>query len=209
MTARQNTALEWLLRFFAIATYLLMLLVIFNNWRVESHAYSLLMLLLTEGFTLVIILFARIASRRDVSPLLVLAVIYTSSFFLLFETVNTVHLIPEWAAATVQAAGLGVTVSSKATLGRAFGILPAVRGLVTAGPYRLVRHPIYLGYMIGNVGFLLANASIRNMLVIAALVLVQVLRILHEEALLQKSEFKAAHKAYCAQVRFRLVPLVF
>jgi protein-S-isoprenylcysteine O-methyltransferase Ste14 len=47
-------------------------------------------------------------------------------------------------------------------LGRSFGLLPAQRGLVVVGPYRFVRHPIYFGYLIGHIGFLLVNFSWRN-----------------------------------------------
>ncbi len=209
LMTRQSAAIEWGLRSFAIAAYLLMLLAISNNWRVNGHAFSLLMLLVTEGFTLAIVLFAKNARKRDASPLLVFAVIYTSSFFLYLDDGETAQLIPDWAAATLQGVGLGLTVISKATIGRAFGILPAVRGLVTRGPYRLVRHPIYLGYMIGNAGFLLANASVRNALVLSALVLIQVLRIFREEAVFDHSELKAEYDLYRSRVHFRLLPLVF
>ena len=208
-TFRQNALIEWALRTFAIAAYVLMLLAIFNNWRVSGHAYSLLMLMVTEGFTLAIVLFAKSATRRDASPLLVFAVIYTSGYFLLFDSGETAHVIPDWAAAVLQAGGLGLTVISKATIGRAFGVLPAVRGLVTTGPYRVVRHPIYLGYMIGNAGFFLANASVRNALVLSALVLIQLLRIFREEWIFELSELRAAYDDYRSKVRFRLLPLVF
>ena len=42
-------------------------------------------------------------------------------------------------------AGLLFAIASVAFLGRCFGVLPDVRGLVMRGPYRLVRHPLYLG----------------------------------------------------------------
>ena len=66
---------------------------------------------------------------------------------------------------------------AKVVLGRSFGLLPAQRGLVTAGPYRIVRHPIYFGYLIGHIGFLLVNFSWRNAAVLALLYVAQVVRI--------------------------------
>lgn len=41
-------------------------------------------------------------------------------------------------------------------LGRSFGVLPEARGLVTRGPYRLVRHPVYLGELGACAGLVLA-----------------------------------------------------
>ncbi|HEU4942388.1 MAG TPA: methyltransferase, partial [Gaiellaceae bacterium] len=42
-------------------------------------------------------------------------------------------------------------------LGRCFGLLPEARGLVTRGPYRLVRHPVYLGEFAAVGGLVLAS----------------------------------------------------
>ena len=64
--------------------------------------------------------------------------------------------------------GLAVQVAGKAVLGRSFGAVAANRGVVTAGPYRWVRHPIYLGYLISHAGFILTNFSVRNTLIYAA-----------------------------------------
>jgi protein-S-isoprenylcysteine O-methyltransferase Ste14 len=66
---------------------------------------------------------------------------------------------------------------AKTVLGRSVDLLPAQCGFVTAGPYRIVRHPIYFGYLIGHIGFLLVNFSWRNAAVLALLYVAQVVRI--------------------------------
>jgi protein-S-isoprenylcysteine O-methyltransferase Ste14 len=70
-------------------------------------------------------------------------------------------------------------------LGRCFGLLPEVRGLVTRGPYRLVRHPVYLGEFGACAGLVLASPSHWNLGVAAAFAAAQATRIrLEERALL-------------------------
>ena len=54
-------------------------------------------------------------------------------------------------------AGLAFAIGSVAVLGRCFGVLPDVRGLVTRGPYRLVRHPLYLGELTAVLGVVLGS----------------------------------------------------
>jgi protein-S-isoprenylcysteine O-methyltransferase Ste14 len=50
-------------------------------------------------------------------------------------------------------AGLTLEVWGYATLFRSFSIVAEARALITTGPYRLVRHPIYLGQFIAQAGF--------------------------------------------------------
>ena len=70
---------------------------------------------------------------------------------------------------TLQLAGLAWQVAAKVTLGRSFGLLPAARGLVTSGPYRVVRHPIYLGYLITHLAFVAANPTMWNVATLGAM----------------------------------------
>jgi protein-S-isoprenylcysteine O-methyltransferase Ste14 len=75
-----------------------------------------------------------------------------------------------------------------------------------AGAYRIVRHPMYLGYLIGQLGFLLVNFSTRNLIVELGVYLALWLRIRREEAVLQFSE---EYRQYQSRVRWRLVPYIF
>jgi protein-S-isoprenylcysteine O-methyltransferase Ste14 len=91
-------------------------------------------------------------------------------------------------------------------LGRSFGLLPANRGLILRGPYRLVRHPMYFGYLLVHVGFLLLNPSLWNLMVYVAAYACQVPRLLVEERLLARDK---SYAEYQQQVRYRLIPGVF
>ena len=115
-------------------------------------------------------------------------------------------LLAEPITVALSAAGLLVSIGGKLSLGRSFGLMPANRGIVSTGLYRIVRHPIYMGYLITHVGFLTANPTLWNMvwLVIADLALM--VRATCEEKTLAKDP---AYRAYLDRVRWRVVPGLF
>lgn len=76
------------------------------------------------------------------------------------------------------------TLVSVLFLGTCFGVLPEVRGLVTRGPYRFVRHPVYLGEIAAFVGFVVASQHLLNVLLLAVFVAGQAVRMRMEEAVL-------------------------
>jgi protein-S-isoprenylcysteine O-methyltransferase Ste14 len=69
-------------------------------------------------------------------------------------------------------------------LGKCFGVLPEARGLVTRGPYGIVRHPVYLGEFGACAGLVIASPSIWNLCVAVVFFLAQSVRMkLEEQAL--------------------------
>ncbi|MGH7865202.1 MAG: methyltransferase family protein [Candidatus Binataceae bacterium] len=77
-------------------------------------------------------------------------------------------------------------------MGRRFGILPANRGIVTGGPFRLVRHPVYFGWFVLALGYALSYPSPRNFAMIILTVPLMFWRIRQEEKLLsQDSEYRS------------------
>ena len=115
-------------------------------------------------------------------------------------------LAPDAATALLSVVGLTIVINGKIVLGRSFGIVPANRGVVTRGPYRYVRHPIYTGYLITHVGFLIAHPTLRNMVALVAADLALVIRSLYEERILARDPL---YREYCSQVRWHLVPGIF
>lgn len=99
--------------------------------------------------------------------------------------------------------GLVLSVWGKLTLRRSFGLAAANRGVVDTGAYGFVRHPIYAGYVISYVGFLLANLSARNLVIYAVAIALQVIRINAEEAVLGSDP---RYAAFMSRVRWRLAP---
>ena len=100
---------------------------------------------------------------------------------------------------------VGVVLSQVARIymGRSFGILPANRGVVSKGPFSIVRHPIYLGWLILTIGFACSYPSGRNVILIVASMPFLVWRIEMEEGLLA---LDSSYRAYQDRVRFRLWP---
>ena len=91
-------------------------------------------------------------------------------------------------------------------LGRCFGVRPALRGLATGGPYALVRHPLYLAYLVSDIGYNLREWNYGTMAMVLAGWLALVYRIRAEERILA---LDARWPAYTASVRYRVVPGVW
>ena len=102
--------------------------------------------------------------------------------------------------------GFLLQISAKLVLRRSFGLVAASRGVKIGGPYRLIRHPMYAGYLLTHVGFFLAHPSSWNFAVNSTALAAQCLRLLAEERLLREDPVYAA---FMAKTGYRLVPLVF
>jgi protein-S-isoprenylcysteine O-methyltransferase Ste14 len=76
--------------------------------------------------------------------------------------------------------------------------------VIATGPYAVVRHPMYVGVLIMVVGVPLALGSYWGLAFICVDVPILMLRILDEEAMLQRE--LDGYREYARRVRYRLVP---
>ena len=113
---------------------------------------------------------------------------------------------PAFLTVAVSSIGLLIVVAGKLSIGRSFGLTPANRGIVSIGMYRIVRHPIYLGYLITHIGFLLANPAGWNLFALVSADVALMFRAVREEQTLMQDP---AYRAYAERVRWRVVPGVF
>jgi protein-S-isoprenylcysteine O-methyltransferase Ste14 len=110
-------------------------------------------------------------------------------------------------AVSLAAAGFGALGDALALiivvhLGRSFSIMAEARGFVAHGPYRLVRHPLYVAEELGLLNAVLLHWSPWAALVFAIQILCQLQRIRNEERVLS-----ATFPAY-ARYRARVPMLV-
>ena len=115
---------------------------------------------------------------------------------------------PAWPAAGLALVTLAAFLScaSLITLGRRFGIRPALRSVVTKGPYRLVRHPMYLAYIVADVGYNFQEWNRGTALMVIAGWASLLYRIRAEDRVLSAD---SQWRAYAAAVRYRLLPGVW
>lgn len=96
-----------------------------------------------------------------------------------------------------------LSLASLLSLGRFFGVRPALRGLATNGPYRLIRHPMYLAYMVSDLGYNLQEWNLGTALMVLTGWVALIYRIHAEERILAHHPDWAA---YATLVRRRLIP---
>ncbi len=117
---------------------------------------------------------------------------------------------PRYAGLALYLVGGTLAFWSTLVLGRQYSTQVTIQTdhrLITSGPYRLLRHPRYLGVLLGAVGFALVFRAWAVALVGLALLGFFLWRISGEEALLRR-EFGADWDAYSSRT-WRLIPLVY
>ena len=164
------------------------------------------MLLITETMMVILVLFRRTAKNLSMRPGDWVIAFAVTCLSLLARPFPGQSHAWDSVAIILTMLGLSTQLISKYTLGRRFGVVAANRGLCMSGPYRLVRHPIYMGYVLLHTGFFLLNPTLWNLCVFATLYMLQIPRILAEERLLGQDP---DYQQYMGKVRSRLIPGVF
>lgn len=202
---RTRCTLDWAERLLILSLYGWLVVRLLGNYLASGSIVNLL-LLPSEGIVVLFLIVRRPATAISCRPgewLLALAA--TISPMLVNPGIGA-PLVPVMAAAFLVLMGLVVQLSAKLTLGRSLGLVPAHRGLKVGGPYRYVRHPMYLGYLLTHLGFVLVNPTGWNLAVYVFCYSLQIPRLLAEERFLRHDE---SYRAYEQAVPHRLLPGVF
>jgi protein-S-isoprenylcysteine O-methyltransferase Ste14 len=119
-----------------------------------------------------------------------------------------VNASPSTAALTSAMALLGtiVAIISVFFLGRSFSVFPQARGLVTDGPYRIVRHPIYVAELAMAIAIVWDIEQPWPILILCFAGGVQITRMHFEERIL--SEAFPSYREYAKRTA-RLVPGIY
>jgi len=175
----------------------------FAHWRSTGKPSGLGTTLL-EGWVAALFLVRRAPDQLSLRPIAWIAAPIGSFAMLLARPAG--GGLPHVPCELLQLAGVLVALVSLVTLGRSFGLVAANRGVKTRGPYGLVRHPAYTGYLLAYVGYVLENPAPANVGLLLLSTTFQLLRIREEERLLVQDR---AYEQYSRSVRYRLVPLVY
>lgn len=192
--------------FFASREFLLLMSAAGELSRVGIHGLDLvtvgrhMLLFLLQIFISLFLLFNKRPAAQPKTLNEVLVPLATSFFFLTYNSVAwfppefRLNLIPDEiqtpcaeAALIVGVIGAAISTWGVLSLGRSFGIFVAVREIKMKGPYRYVRHPIYLGYVCIFCGLLIVNGSVAFFLLVPIHFLLFFYRARLEEARLAES----------------------
>ncbi|OYW44440.1 MAG: hypothetical protein B7Z08_10095 [Sphingomonadales bacterium 32-68-7] len=190
--------IRWIERLFLIPLSALVI------YRVAPQVFEhpqLLLFLVSELVGVVLLLTQRRGTWSIKPYPLVIALIGTGMGLLVVP--QGVRLVPEGVSVLLVFGGATISLLAKLFLGRSFGVVPANRGVKHRGVYRFVRHPMYAGYILNQLGFLLLFFSPINVAIYAVAWTAFWLRAVEEEKFLESD---AAYRQYRDRVRYRLIP---
>jgi protein-S-isoprenylcysteine O-methyltransferase Ste14 len=156
-----------------------------GGWTLEfvSHLSTLAFLLLIVATTV-----SRLPPRRSAEGIeprvsALLGAFFTLTLIVLppVETSAELRLV----STALVLVGCSLCVCCLFWLGRSFSVMAQARRLVTGGPYRFVRHPLYVCELVTLTGVILGNLSLQSVVVAAVALAFQYRRIINEERVLE------------------------
>ena len=165
-----------------------------------------LLFLISEALVVVLTIVRRRAQTVDRSAMAALLTTVSLLGPPLVRPSNVPPLAPDALTAVISTIGVLIVIAGKVTIGRSFGLVPANRGIVARGPYTVVRHPIYAGYLLTHAATLALFPSVWNVATILIADGALVFRALAEERVLSAD---TEYQTYCGRVAWHLVPGVF
>lgn len=182
----------------------------FFVYRLLPRSFSevdlyLLLMLLSEGAVVILLLIRK--QTRNISTSFkdwFFAYSATSLPLLIYD--GETLFLPE-VGSTIIMIGMAIHFTAKIFLLRSFGIVAANRGIKTHGLYKIVRHPMYFGYLLTHIGFVLSTVPpLWDILIYLTTWSCMIMRIKAEERILVQS---AEYQEYANNVRFRLIPWIY
>ena len=176
-----------------------------------AYGIKLAMLLSTIGFLLLlsaaVIVRARpMGKARGLEPRISAFIgtflIYTIPLFPRRELSETVEMV----STVLILVGSLAAVVALFRLGRSFSMMAEARRLVTSGPYRYVRHPLYLAEEVAIFGIFIQFFSIWTTIIFALQIVFQLRRMRNEEAVL--TEILPEYASYQSKTP-RLIPGIY
>ena len=144
----------------------------------DKNDWTYLLLFVTETLVAVLFVFRSEPVTVSTNPT-DWALAISATFAPFFLSPAEWGVLPQ--AKFILAVGASIQIVGLVSLNRSFGLVAAKREIKTAGIYKIIRHPLYASYLLTTTGYLLANSSLRNLIVYVTLLTLLFFRLLREE----------------------------
>lgn len=203
MTAQQRRVLDLIEQVVVAILYGMLVIRLWPSDSSGSHWLPLL-ILPSEGLVVLLLLIRRRTEHISVS--LWDWFVAAAGTFLVLSIDKGAAPVAGLSGPFLMIFGLVLHIGAKLSLWRSFGLVAANRGVRSGGLYQLVRHPMYAGYILSHMGYLMTAPSLWNLGVYLCAWSFLVARIYAEERILSQDEL---YRGYKEAVRYRLMPGVF
>jgi len=201
-------ALPWLDRTIAAIACMPLVYGVYYRYVHFRHGLPLYATVLNTLILVITMVIRRPPKRVTPNPwywLLAFVASYWLIFIIFFLEKGT-PLVANWISNSLSILGVAIVIWARLSLGRNIGLVPAQRELVDRGAYGFVRHPVYTGFLVTQMAFVLRSFSPLNVLLMG----LGVFWFIPVKSLVEEDFLRAdpQYAAYMRKVRVRWIPFV-